>query len=150
MYCTIEDLINRVTEKTLVNLTNDVLPATTIKREIAEDNIAIADDLINSSLRNKYVVPLKSIPNLIKQLSADITIYRLYCRRPQNVPDNYKKNYEVALQILKDLQSGAKVLDIPSSSLDGGVQSVHSALYLTDKADEDRIFTDDFLRGMTL
>lgn len=152
MYCTIEDLINRVTEKTLVNLTNDVIPANTIKREIAEDNITIADDLINSSLRNKYVVPLKSVPNLVKQLSADITIYRLYCRRPQNVPENYKKNYEVALQILKDLQSGAKVLDIPSSSFDGGntAQSVQSALYLTDKADEDRIFTDDFLRGMTL
>jgi len=152
MYCTIEDLINRVTEKILVNLTNDVLPATSIKREIAEDNIAIADDLINSSLRNKYVVPLKSVPNLVKQLSADITIYRLYCRRPQNVPENYKKNYEVALQILKDLQAGAKVLDIPSSSLDGGntAQSVQSALYLTDKADEDRIFSDNFLRGMTL
>lgn len=150
MYCSIDDLINRITERTLINLTQDTSPATTVNQEIANDNIAIADDLINSSLRNKYKLPLSNIPNLIKQISADITIYRLYCRRPQNVPENYKKNYEVALQILKDLQSGAKVLDIPSSSLDGGAQSVHSALYLTDKADEDRIFTDDFLRGMTL
>lgn len=151
MYCTIEDLTNRITEKALVNLTNDILPATSVNKEIAEENIAIADDLINSSLRNKYVIPLKSVPNLIKQLSADITIYRLYCRRPQNVPENYKKNYEIALQILKDLQSGAKVLDIPSSSFDGDTaQPVQSALYLTDKADKDRIFTDDFLKGMIL
>lgn len=119
MYCTIEDLTNRITEKALINLTNDILPATVINNEIAEDNITIADDLINSSLRNKYKLPLKVVPNLVKQLSADITIYRLYCRRPQDVPDNYKKNYEVALQILKDLQTGAKVLDLPSSSLDG-------------------------------
>lgn len=151
MYCTIEDLINRVTEKTLANLTNDVLPANSVKKEIAEENITIADDLINSSLRNKYILPLKSVPNLVKQLSADIAIYRLYCRRPQNVPENYKKNYEVALQMLKDLQSGAKVLDIPSSSFDGDTaQPVQSVLYLTDKADEDRVFTDDFLKGMIL
>lgn len=151
MYCTIEDLINRITEKALVNLTNDILPATSVNKEIAEENITIADDLINSSLRNKYKLPLKVVPNLVKQLSADITIYRLYCRRPQNVPENYKKNYEIALQILKDLQSGAKVLDIPSSSFDGDTaQSVQSALYLTDKADEDRIFSDDFLKGMIL
>lgn len=99
MYCTIEDLINRVTEKTLVNLTNDVLPANSVKKEIAEENITIADDLINSSLRNKYILPLKSVPNLVKQLSADIAIYRLYCRRPQNVPENYKKNYEVEINL---------------------------------------------------
>lgn len=151
MYCTIEDLTNRITEKALVNLTNDILPATSVNKEIAEENISIADDLINSSLRNKYKLPLKVVPNLVKQLSADITIYRLYCRRPQNVPENYKKNYEIALQILKDLQSGAKVLDLPSSSFDGDTaQSVQSALYLTDKADEDRVFTDDFLKGMIL
>ena len=150
MYCSIDDLINRITERTLINLTQDTSPATTVNEEIANENITIADDLINSSLRNKYKLPLSDIPNLIKQISADITIYRLYCRRPQNVPENYKKNYEVALQILKDLQSGSKKLDLPSSLGDSVSSSVNSALYVTDKADEDRMFSDKVLRSMSL
>lgn len=141
MYCTIDDLINRIGEKTLINLTNDTTPASSVNKEIAEENIIIADDLINSSLRNKYNLPLKSVPNLIKQLSGDITIYRLYCRRPQNVPENYKKNYEIALQILKDLQSGTKVLDLPSSLDNESKMSLSSALYLTDKTEDDRRFS---------
>ena len=146
MYCSIEDLISRVGEKTVINLTNDTTPATTVNSAIAEENIVIADDLINSSLRNKYKLPLPAVPNLVKQLSADITIYRLYCRRPQNVPENYKKNYEVALQILKDLQSGAKVLDLPSSfGDDESTSSMSSALYLTDKTEEDRRFTKEVM-----
>lgn len=146
MYCTVGDLISRIGEKILINLTNDVLPATTVNTEIANENIAIADDLINSSLRNKYKLPLPAVPNLVKQLSADITIYRLYCRRPQNVPENYKKNYEVALQILKDLQSGAKVLDLPSSFGDESETSLSSALYLTDKTEDDRRFSKDVMK----
>lgn len=146
MYCTIDDLISRIGEKILINLTNDTTPATTVNSVIAEENIVIADDLINSSIRNKYKLPLSSTPNLIKQLSADITIYRLYCRRPQNVPENYKKNYEVALQILKDLQSGAKVLDLPSSSGGGeSTTSISSALYLTDKTEDDRRFSKEVM-----
>lgn len=141
MYCTIDDLINRIGEKILINLTNDTTPATSVNKEIAEENIIIADDLINSSLRNKYNLPLKSVPNLVKQLSADITIYRLYCRRPQNVPENYKKNYEIALQILKDLQSGVKVLDLPASLGNESKTSLSSALYLTDKTEDDRRFS---------
>lgn len=150
MYCTIDDLINRITERTLINLTQDKSPATTINEEIANDNISIADDLINSSLRNKYKLPLATVPNLVKQISADITIYRLYCRRPQDVPENYKKNYEIALQILKDLQSGSKKLDLPSSLGDSSVSASSSALYVTDKADEDRMFPDAVLRRMSL
>ncbi|MGN0193369.1 MAG: gp436 family protein [Candidatus Gastranaerophilaceae bacterium] len=149
MYCTLEDLKNRITEKTLINLTQDVLPATAINTETAEDNIKIADDLINSALRNKYTLPLKSVPDLIRQISADITIYRLYCRRPQKVPDNYVKNYEVALQILKELQSGSKRLDLPSSAGESAAaESVK--LYVTDKTDEDRMFSDDVLKGMLI
>lgn len=151
MYCSIDDLISRISEKTLVNLTNDILPAASINTEIAEENIIIADDLINSSLRNKYKLPLKATPKLIQQISADITIYRLYCRRPQNVPDNYKKNYEIALQILKDLQSGAKVLDLPSSS-DGKESEMllSSALYMTDKTEDDRHFSKSVMSGFTI
>ena len=149
MYCTIDDLINRITEKALILLTQDSSPATTVNEDIVNENIEIAEDLINSSLRNKYSLPLKAVPNIVKQLCADITIYRLYCRRPQDVPDNYKKNYEIALQILKDLQSGSKVLDLPSS-FGNDNQPATSALYLTDKAEEDRMFTDDFFRGFQL
>lgn len=149
MYCDINDLKKIISEKELINLTNDVKPADSVNENMAVENIAFADEIINSALRNKYKLPLITTPNLVKQLSADITIYRLYCRRPQEVPKNYQKNYEVSLQILKDLQSGIKVLDLPSSFCGENINA-SSALYLTDKTDEDRHFSAENMKGFII
>lgn len=149
MYCDINDLKKIISEKELINLTNDVKPADSVNENMAVENIAFADEIINSALRNKYKLPLIITPNLVKQLSADITIYRLYCRRPQEVPKNYQKNYEIALQILKELQSGIKVLDLPQSSCGSDINS-SSALYLTDKTDEDRHFSNENMKGFII
>ena len=93
MYCTIDDLLSRIDRRVLINLSNDVSPATEINMDCINENITIADDIINSSLRNKYSLPLPSIPKILVQISADIVIYRLYARRPQDVPKNYLQNF---------------------------------------------------------
>ena len=95
MYCTINDLLTRIDEKVLINLSNDTFPAESPNLERINETIEIADDIINSALRNKYSLPLKNVPKIITQISADIVIYRLYSRRPQDIPKNYVQNLYV-------------------------------------------------------
>lgn len=138
MYCTVNDLLTRIDEKVLINLTNDSFPAQEINAQLVNETIEIADDMINASLRNKYHLPLNNIPKIINQISADIVIYRLYSRRPQDIPQNYIRNFEYAVSVLKDLQTGVKVLEINSSETSETV--LNPQMYMCDKTEEDRRF----------
>mgnify|MGYP002620052532 FL=1 len=149
-YCDIDDLCSRVDEKVLINLTNDKAPFTSVNEDIVNENIEIATDLVNSSLRNKYKLPLRAVPKIITQVTADIVIYRLYSRRPQDVPKNYQQNYEYALSILKDIQSGSKVLELPSSSETEKETTIGTSMYLINKDDSDRRFSPRQMRGFSL
>ncbi|MBR1754020.1 DUF1320 domain-containing protein [bacterium] len=142
MYCTINDLLTRIDEKVLINLSNDIFPASSVNTQRINETIEIADDIINSALRNKYQLPLSSTPKIITQIAADIVIYRLYSRRPQDIPKNYVKNFEDAIALLKDLQTGVKVLEAKSSEISETVLSPQ--MYMCDKTEEDRRFNKRF------
>lgn len=150
MYCDIDDLYSRVDKKVLINLTNDTAPFTAVNEDIVNENIEIATDLVNTSLRNKYTLPLKAVPKIITQVTADIVIYRLYSRRPQDVPKNYVQNYEYALSILKDIQTGLKVLELPSSSKTNEETTIRTSMYLINKDDSDRRFSPRLMKGFSL
>ena len=142
MYCTIDDLFTRIDKKVLINLSNDTFPAETVDLQRINETIEIADDIINSALRNRYQLPLVSTPKIITQISADIVIYRLYSRRPQDIPKNYVQNFELAISILKDLQNGTKVLGV--SGADDKEKVLSSQMYMCDKTDSDRVFNKRF------
>lgn len=151
MYCDINDLLTRVDKKVLINLTNDTAPYIEINEDIVNENIEIATDLVNASLRNKYALPLKSVPKILVQISADIVIYRLYSRRPQDVPKNYQQNYEYALNILKDIQNGSKVLELKAASApDDKETTIGMSMYLVNKDDSDRRFSLKNFGGLGL
>lgn len=145
MYCTIDDLLTRIGQKILINLSNDTFPANTVNETTVNETIEIADDIINSSLRNKYRLPLSSVPKIINQISADIVIYRLYSRRPQDVPDNYVKNFESAMKILTELQNGSKILELETS--ESGETVITPKMYMCDKTEDDRRFPDSMTRN---
>ena len=109
-----------------------------------EDNPRVkggsAVGVINAYVRSKYSLPFSYVPLLIKQLAADITAYRVYTRRPKDVPEHIKDNYDKALDILEKIQSGDIVLDLSSEHPDeDGVQDADNA-YTTNKRYQDKIF----------
>lgn len=142
MYCTTNDLLTRIDEKVLINLSNDTFPANSVNVQRVNETIQIADDIINSALRNKYKLPLSSTPKIITQISADIVIYRLYSRRPQDIPKNYVKNFEDAIALLKELQTGSKILEAETNETSETLLSPQ--MYMCDKKDEDRRFNMRF------
>jgi len=146
-YCNIDNILARIDEKVLINLTNDIpqsgqqMPVS-VNTQVLNHMIEISDDMINASLRNRYALPLSSTPKIICQISADITIYRLYARRPQDVPKNYVKNFEEAITILKNLQNGSILLEADTNESQEVLLTPN--MYLCDKTEEDRKFSGGF------
>ena len=144
-YCTVDDLLKRVDTKVLINLSNDTIPASTINLNVVNENIEIADDMINASLRNRYSLPLSYVPKIINQISADIVIYRLYSRRPQDVPKNYVQNFEYALNLLREIQNGSKILELATNE-NGSETVANVQMYKCNKTENDRRFPDELTR----
>lgn len=142
-YCELPDLLSIIPEKELKNLTNDS-PSTadSINEYTMGVCMTFADELINAYVRSKYSLPFSYVPLLIKQLAADITAYRVYSRRPKDIPEHIKNNYDKALDILAKIQSGDIVLDLSSEHPDEeGVQDADNA-YITNKRIQDKRFPD--------
>ncbi len=148
-YCTIEDIQSIIPSQHLINLTNDTAPAKEINILRVEGAIEYADEFINSYLRNKYKLPLTYIPDIIKQVSTDISCYRLYSRRPQDIPEHIKENYKEAKNILSQLQGEKMLLDLPSEHPQEDV--VNSApMIKTNKNKNSIIFSQEMLKGFKL
>lgn len=65
MYCTLEDLLAQVPERTLIELTSEEMdfdsPAT-VNTRVVDSCIRYADELIDAHLRGRYILPLAEIP----------------------------------------------------------------------------------------
>ena len=113
-----------------------------INIEQINNAIILADELINSYIRNKYLLPLKYIPLIIRQLSTDIAAYRLYSRRPGKLPQHIKESYEEAKKILSNLQKEQMLLDLPSEHPEEDSTS-SAKMIKTNKTSLSRIFNDE-------
>ncbi|HRE10766.1 MAG TPA: DUF1320 family protein [Ignavibacteria bacterium] len=87
--------------------------------------IKAADSLIDGYVISALVaVPVASpVPEMIKQLSYDITMYNLYDRLDlQDIPDRIQKKYDAAIVTLKDIAK--KLITIPGQEAEDKDQSI--------------------------
>ncbi len=139
-YCSLADLIKRIPEQEITQLTDDAGVGQTDSGVVA-DAISAADARIDSYLRSQYDVPLTVVPDLVKQISIDFTLFNLFTRRFQvsagGLPETVKMRFESAQADLVRIQRGQIVLDVAGQEDAGGSQ------FLTDKTDDDKDFTAD-------
>lgn len=105
------DLLSRVSNAQLIQLTDDAqsgsVDATKVTQSIDE-----AESEADGYLATRHSVPLSSpIPQLVKTLSVDIAIYKLYSRR-QRVPESVQKAYDAAIKKLEGIAKGLITLGI--------------------------------------
>lgn len=119
-YCTEDDLLNRVDEDTLSELTSD---SGGVDSDVVARAISAADEEIDSYLAVRYTLPFSATPERVRDLSVDIAVYNLYGRRDTDIPENRKNRYRDAVAFLHRLAEGKAVLDVPdpSTDADGGV-----------------------------
>ncbi|GAH73345.1 unnamed protein product, partial [marine sediment metagenome] len=101
-YCTKTDILLEIPETVIARLTDDSggSPPAVDEPRVARA-IANADAVIDASCESSYTVPFVTVPNLIRKISVDLSIYNLYSRK-ENVPAERDKRNTAALALLED------------------------------------------------
>jgi phage gp36-like protein len=79
-YSTESDILNRIEEATLVQLT-DRTGSGQVDSALVGSAIEDADALINGIISTVYQVPIANVPRVVRELSATIAVYRLHLYR---------------------------------------------------------------------
>lgn len=136
-YCTQDDVLNLISERDLIQLTDDANTGL-VDTDIVDSAIAAADGKINYYCSSVYTTPFTTPPDIVKAWSVDIAIYDLYSRRSDvAMPEIRKSRYDAALEQLAKIQSGAITLD----GILVDVVSTDTTGVLCSTSRDDRIFT---------
>jgi len=151
MYCSLDDIKKLLPEEIIIELTDDetlkpaaIDPGNSAHAKIIgriDEAIATADAEIGGYCAGRYSVPFDPVPPVVKGLSVEIAIYRLYQRR--TVPERIGKTYDKAVARLKDISKGLMTLGVatpPAAAATGDGVGVNCTA-------EDRIFTRDTMKG---
>ncbi|WP_156968147.1 gp436 family protein [Desulfobacter vibrioformis] len=113
-YCTIADIQAAMDARDLVRYTDDSDAGAADQGKITAA-ITGAGAIIDSHICGRYGAGLSPVPDLIKDLAVDISIYRISSRRA-DAPEEFRKRYEDAISRLKRIASGDT--DIPGIEID--------------------------------
>lgn len=108
-YCTQEDLLRAMPKRTLAQLTCDTPPATEPDDTVIHWAIASAAELIDGYLRQRYTLPMKDVPTMVRDVSVAIARHTLYARRPEgkeDLPPAVVRTYKDAIKLLSEIAKG--------------------------------------------
>jgi len=140
-YSTSQDLLARVTTRTLVQLT-DTGGTGNVDETIVQSAIADSDSMINAMIAPVYKVPLTTVPPVIREMSATMAVYRLHLFRSVD-PGVWKDEYVRALAFLRSVAEG-------KAKLEGVAAEPPASDSLSDSVDfssKDRRFSRDDLKS---
>lgn len=130
-YCTLEEIASAITEDDVAQLSDDEHIGA-INTQRVNEAIARADALIDAFASS---VP-DPVPQIIRQISVDLSIYHLYKRRfASDMPESIDKVYARSIDLLKQIQSGRMSIGAVESD-----KALTEGQYKTSKAPSDRMF----------
>lgn len=153
MYSTIEKILNKINQSTLIQLLNDEgRSESSVDLTDANDDVVkrfnqaagdAKDEIDPFVLGGGYTIPFVTVPKLIVTISDDITIYNIYKRRMRdNMPDSIVDIYKQAMKKLEQVQMKKLDLGIPKAS----AAVPNSGEFRVNKTASDRIFNDRMWR----
>lgn len=114
MYCTPEDVMKVLPRQQLTELTCDLSGRSVTQalperpdEAVVNEAIRYASEYADGFLRNRYQVPLTCVPTMIRDLVVNLTIERLYLRRPsKDLPESVKRLFSGSLKTLELIRDG--------------------------------------------
>lgn len=108
MYISAQDLTEVLSERSLIELSNDHSRATQYNPLVLDKACQYATETVDGYLRSRYLLPLKSVPTIVRNICLQLARFWLYSRRPEGkgFPENVKDTYAQALKDLERIQSG--------------------------------------------
>ena len=140
-YATKQDLLDR-DEGMLWNVAIDRSTNSLNDLWIAEA-LTTADAEINGRLSRRYVLPLPTVPDMLKAIAITIAFYWL-ADRDQQATNLLEDRYKRAIEQLKEIASGKLDLGLPTPDQppEGKVGKVELV------QQNERLFTRDSLKGV--
>lgn len=114
-YCSYNDLVLAFGENEVINMLDRDRDGSE-DDGVADDGIAFASDLIDGYLRERYSLPISSVPRNLVGVACDIARYRYYQDQPT---DLVVMRYQAALDWLRDVSKGIvniEIIDEPISN----------------------------------
>jgi len=109
-----------------------------IKR--AEGKIRKADTLIDAFLRGLFTLPLTTTPQMIEDLSTDISIHFIHEHRHRKaMPEDLIIKFKDNMKLLNQIQRGEVKPGIDETTERADI------IIRTDKTSTDKTFTDDYM-----
>ena len=130
MYCSIDDLIKRISLEDLTQLSDDDGDGE-YDENIVNEAIEYAQDIIDGYVGKKYQVPLDPAPEIIKRIAVDLAIYWLYSRSDE-IPEEIENRYKNQIKMLEDIAKGNISIGVLVIEEDG--------VYQAGKTLDERIF----------
>jgi phage gp36-like protein len=138
-YATLDNLVQRYSARTLVQVTDRATPPTgQVDQAVVDRALADTDAMIDGYLSARYRLPMATVPPLLVDLAEVISIYKLY----RDVPtEKVKQDYRDALAMLGRIADGSVRLPIDGidapANVEGGVRV----------ADRPKALSTDSLKG---
>lgn len=108
MYIRAADLTDVIDEMTLRQLSNDNSRTTESNETVLSKACEYACETVDGYLRARYLLPLESVPTLVRNICLQLARYWLYSRRPdgKGFPPNVKDTHAQALKDLERIADG--------------------------------------------
>jgi len=107
-YCaqdeTHNDILDQLDESVLIQLTDP--DGAEIDENVVTRAIEDADATIDAYCQGRYTIPLSPVPDKIRQISVDITIYNLFSRRGDTAHETRKDRHKEAIRFLEAVRDG--------------------------------------------
>jgi phage gp36-like protein len=133
-YCTQADIEKQYPSVDLVRLTSDT---TTINTTVLGNALAKVSAVMDGFLGGLgRPLPLDPVPELIKFIAIDLTVFELFGHRLANeVPKQTAERHENAMKLLEKIQMGKVTLGTGAAALSAGARA-----YRTNMRRGDRVF----------
>lgn len=128
-YCTQADIEKLIPVKELARLTDDAA-GQAVATAVVDDAVIRSSSLIDSYCAARYQTPfVDPPPAVIRDLCAVLAAYELQARRPQTMPEEWRKRRDDAVKTLLLITKGEVVLP-GALSAQGEAVTVPAALFV--------------------
>lgn len=137
-FCSYDDIVPAmISEQEMIELTDD-RQLGVVDQAIFEQKRDAADALILGYTSGKYPDGFGATnPAILRELSKDMTIYRIRKRRPNTVSEQMDRDEAARIKLLESIQKGYINLGV---SVATPTDTTTSGTYRTNKTASDRLF----------
>lgn len=115
-YLARQSLTARISERVLEELTNDAQLGLGPDEAVITQGLRLVDETIDSYLRQRYPLPLESVPTVLEDVAGQLLVEWLYTRRPEGgTPDQVREGGKLARAALAEIRDGKRSLGLQAT-----------------------------------